>query len=401
MSLGGYKFAGRFCQKGSLTDQQWALLMHKTKVAAFMAANTLSGAGWDYDMAGSPDGNYHCLDSVGNNYVTVFKRMNGENDYTWFAIYTMTYATKTGTQTGTAKRSLFGGKFISGDSRVFYVGVFASAFFRIGNSQISYNDSLLDLTITNNGSTPLMPMANSATAVESYGVYQDAGAYGNDLTLFVKSMNYYGFALKDSDIIMFSGFDASGSFDPSSVCCSIASGNAFSTFIYNNDSKGVFAANLQSAGSGGAWDEQSIRPTSSTTAFPITACQYDNGNTAIPAYLDCVELSSWSGMVDVYPFQAISAFTDISGKGTIKINFLAVNMPKTSTLVNPTYSSAANGNYLTAISSSSTVAAKSINGAINPAGSGGEACYRVIYVGWDPSNPDITQASSWTEYTDA
>ena len=48
MSLGGYKFAGRYCEKGSLTDQQWALLMHKTRLAAFMAANTLSGAGWHF-----------------------------------------------------------------------------------------------------------------------------------------------------------------------------------------------------------------------------------------------------------------------------------------------------------------------------------------------------------------
>ena len=30
MSLGGYKFAGRYCEKGSLTDAQWALRMHKT-----------------------------------------------------------------------------------------------------------------------------------------------------------------------------------------------------------------------------------------------------------------------------------------------------------------------------------------------------------------------------------
>lgn len=397
MSLGGYKFAGKYCERGSLTDQQWALLMHKTKVAAFMAANTLSGAGWGYDMTGSPDGNYHCLDAVGNNYVTVFKRTNGENDYTWFAIYTLTYATKTGTQAGTVKRSLFSGKFVSGDVRVFYVGVFASAFYRIGNSQISYDDSLLDLTITNNGSTPLLPMANSATAIQASNVYQDSSAYGNAITLFVKSRNYYGFALKDSDIVMFSGFDTNGGFDPASVCCSIASGNAFSAFIYSNDFKGVIAANLQSAGNGGAWDEQSVRPTSGTT-FPITACQYNNGDTAIPAYLDCVELSSWSGMVDSYPFQAVSAFTDISGKGTVKVDFLAVNMPKSSYLVSPIYSSAANGNYLAVLASSSTVAAKSINGAINAAGSGDEACYRVIYVGWDPSNPDITQASAWQLY---
>ena len=42
MSLGGYKFTGKYCNRGSLTDTQWVLLMHKTKVAAFMGANTLS-----------------------------------------------------------------------------------------------------------------------------------------------------------------------------------------------------------------------------------------------------------------------------------------------------------------------------------------------------------------------
>lgn len=389
MSLGGYKFAGKYCEKGSLTDVQWALRMHKTKVAAFMAANTLSGAGWDYDMTGSPDGVYHCLDAVGNNYVTVFKRQNGENDYTWFAIYTLTYATKTGTQAGTVKRSLFSGKFIPNNTSSFYVGAFATAYYRIGNAQISYNDSLLDLTNTNNGSTPLMPMGNTATLKSNY--YSDSTAYGDTLTFFVKSSNYYGFALKDSDIVMFAGFDES------SLCCSIASGKAFSYFVHSNDSNGVLAINLQTGGDDPAYDEQSVRA-HSETVFPITACQYENGDTAIPAYLQCVELSSWSGLVDSYPFQSLCAFTDVSGKGTVKVDFLSVNMPKISNQVSAIFSTVANGNYLTVLETSSIIGASSINSAKNAAGSGGEACYRVIYVGWDPSNPDITQASAWQLY---
>lgn len=393
MSLGGYKFRGYYCQKGSLTDAQWALLMHKTKVAAFMAANTAASAGWDYDMTGSPDGNYHCLDSVGNNYVTVFKRTNGENDYTWFALYTLTYATKTGTNTGSVQRSLMSGRFVLNSGYVFYVGTFACAYFRIGNSAISYNDSLLDLTMSNNGSTPLIPMANTATARN----YSDSDYFGRTITLFNKTSNYYGFAIKGCDIIMFAGFGA----NTTDLCCSLASGNAFSRMIYDADTKKVFAANLQSTGEGGDWDEVSSRKTNGEIAFPVTACQESNGNTAVPAYLTCSDLAQWSGLPEEYPFISLSAFTSTTGKGVINVGLICANMPKTAGQAVGIYSSVAGGKLLAAIKTDGTYYAKTINNAPNPDSPSGYpwTIYRVIYVGWDPSNPDITQASSWTEFT--
>ena len=46
MALGGYKFAGYKCSNdGTLTDAQWALRIHKTRIKAFLEANTLANTG--------------------------------------------------------------------------------------------------------------------------------------------------------------------------------------------------------------------------------------------------------------------------------------------------------------------------------------------------------------------
>ena len=51
MSLGGYKFEGRYSNRGSLTDTEWCLQIHKTRIAAFMAANARANAGWTFDYS--------------------------------------------------------------------------------------------------------------------------------------------------------------------------------------------------------------------------------------------------------------------------------------------------------------------------------------------------------------
>lgn len=385
MSLGGYKFAGRYCQKGSLTDAQWALKMHKTKVAAFMAANTLSGAGWDYDMTGSPDGNYHCLDTVGNNYVTVFKRTNGTDDYTWFALYTLTYFTGTGTASGSVKVALVNNMLSSTN---YYIGYNACNFYRIGTFAIAYND---DLTATATGTTGLLVVGNSASMNSNVGSsYYPTSSYAATGASSV----YFGFAEKSDDIVMFQGCDSL-----SNIGVSVASGHAFSSFVNSNDSKGLFAYNLQRQANGQNGAENASRNTNGTKS-ELNALQLYTGDVAYGAPVGAHEIFAiFTQSPQEYPYQSVPVFcynaqSKNYGKGTLKLELIAENAENATPSSSSSFATVANGKYLTVLTGS-VVVISALNEIIGIPNS-----YFRLYVGWDPSNPDITQASSWTEYTD-
>lgn len=396
MSLGGYKFRGYYCQKGSLTDAQWALLMHKTKVAAFMAANTAASAGWEYDMTGSPDGNYHCLDSVGNNYVTVFKRTNGENDYTWFALYTLTIFTWSGTTyNGAVKLYLTS---ISVDGTSVYPGYYACNFYRIGTAQISYSDSLATGPNELINSTLCIPVGNpggSATDI-SNSYYPDNNTSTRDMGTV-----YYGFALKNDDVIMFQGGAASST----SLCCSVASGHAFSSFVNPDDETGILAYNTQYLRYTSTYNNESNNRDFVSNGMNSKLCYAFNGYSGIAneATLGAIPLAYYSSAVTNYPFQSLSVYrvyntsTKNYGKGTLKLELLSISFQGAANLVPSIYSSVANGNLMCINNITSTgFTTYALNG--NP-NNYGITLYPALYVGWDPSNPDITQASAWTEYT--
>ena len=391
MSLGGYKFAGRYCEKGSLTNQQWARRIHEAKISAFMAANSLSNAGWDYDMSGSPDGNTHCLDSVGNNYVTVFKRTNSDGDYTWFSLYTLTYYTYLGTNTGAAKIWIINNKI---GSQNYYIGYRASNFYRIGTSQISYDDSLDTDPDLKKYVTPLLPMgnigANSSDITSSYYPPSNTSASS-------ASTVYTGFAIKEDNIIMFLGV---GSYNSSYLCCSLASGHAYSALLNDNDTATVFSINFQSQSTSSSGYEISQRLTSTnSTSFLAELCvsvRYD-GTPSWPDYISCIPLADYTNTSQLCPYQSVSVLdvlndiSGIKGKGFVKVDLMAINESESSTNLT-VYSTVANGNYLVVLSSPSTLKYNVINTSLTV------DRYTSCYVGWDTSNPDITQSSSWLLY---
>lgn len=393
MSLGGYKFAGKYCEKGSLTDAQWALLMHKTKVAAFMAANALANAGWDYDMTGSPDGNYHCLDAVGNNYVTVFKRTNGENDYTWFAIYTLTKFTGTGTDSGAVKL------YIQANYSNMYYGYYACNFYRIGTSQIAYSDSLATAPASMSNATGCLPVGNPGTSTSdiSSGYYPPA----NTSLVSVTSASF-GYAIKGDSIVMLQG-QGTGFF-ASYLKCSIASGHAFSSFVNNGDTNGLFAYNTQIETTNISNYENVERDAvDSNMASRLCVCANKSGGVDYSTYFSALPFSAYSTSVQEYPFQSLQVFgvqntaLATSGKGSISIDLMAINFPGANKgLVPDVYSTFANGNYLVVRRVSGTYYLSTY--IYNTADT--VQWNAALYVGWDPSNPDITQASAWTEYTE-
>lgn len=393
MTIGGYKFAGKYCSKGTLSASQWALLMHKTKVAAFMAANTMAETGWAYDMTGSPDGNYHCLDAVGNNYVTVFKRQNADESYSWFAIYTLTKYTWGGTDTGAVKKWV-----LNNYSK--YLGYYATSYYRISTSQIAYDyDIATDPTAPINATT-LLPMGNTGDNSIDIGsnYYPPSNTSLNDV-----SVASFGFALKNDSVIMFQNHGSG--LPASNLACSIASGHGFSTFVNPDDTCGIFAWNTQYNYTVASAYENAARYVASST-LEAELCAAVDGDTGIVKYtakLGVLPLATWDTSIQNYPFQSISVFdvkntaSSSTGKGTIAVDLLALNLPgKNQGLVPSVYSTMANGNFLCirAISGTSYLTFSGFNQLDNLQWNA------AVYCGWDPSNPDITQPSAWTEYTE-
>lgn len=395
MSLGGYKFAGRYCEKGSLTDVQWALRMHKTKVAAFMAANALANAGWDYDMAGSPDGNYHCLDSVGYNYVTCFKRFVDENTTHYFSIFTLTrYGGTSVTTAGYVATNRFarGAQGNNDTSTTYYLGAsYASYFVRYGVVPFSYSTAATQL---DNGQSYLLPAGNPG--------YRSSwsGSSTNDSTrtLLAVSTNYYGFAIKGSSIITFTGPSVSG------VAVSLLSIDAFSSKFVdgNNALSDTLMINIQGIASSKFEKDDAYYVASSSIV--VASCPNGTQNaTDSFSIIDCDPLAFYVATnIQAYPFQSVSVKTwrtDETSKtiarGTVNVDLLAINYPES---LLTKFTTAANGKYLV------------LNGVDSPTNPPqklfGQVSYPRdhnyytigVYCGWDPSNPDITQASAWQLY---
>jgi hypothetical protein len=401
MYLGGYKFAGVKVQRGdNEAFESWALNIHKSKIEAFMRANTLSNAGWVLDMNGSSGGLYHDLTldlglDYTFNYVTVFKRVNDSSSTTWFAIYTLGKQTKTGTADpfDSVRRSLVQTRLY--DDNIWTLGCYATYFIRIGSSRISYSDSLLDLSSSNIGSTPLIPVGNPGTA--SSADYSDTLFYGWYKTEIAWNQIYFGFAIKEDDVIVFSG----DSLSSNSICVTVASGRAF---VNSSDSYGCFILNTQSASTGSRWYESDSRSRPDTNMeMPVAVCQDSLGTTMIPVTVSACPLASWNGTGIDAPYQSLSVYgitsnsSGIFSKGIVKVDLLSINMPTANN--SSYYAPYAGGNYLAIAKQTSTTSflgKKGLNGAYYP-----NNYYATLFVGWDSSNPDITQSSSWILHTES
>jgi len=392
MSLGGYMFEGRFCQKGSLTDVQWYHLLHATRVAAFMAANTRANAGWEYDMTGSSDGNIHCLDAVGNNYVTCFKNTAKG---TYFALYTLCKATGTGTDSGSVQVTQIYGA-IPSSSTSYYIGSNCCCFYSLSKSHIAYD--------TKPGSADtgkdLFPVGNTGCTLSGLG----SGYTTVSNTIAGRTKCYFGFAIKGDDIVM---LQDDTSVDVSYLCTSIASGSAFSSFVNANDTKGMFCLNTQYSNSTAASDYEYGGRNVTSNALTMQLCNVETytGSKIRSASLGFTPLTYYSGNMQEYPFESIYVFnvpnseSNVYGKGTLKVDLMSVNLQNRSNHVVPTvYSTVAGGNYLTV----RNITDSSFGYIFNRVNASSDLTVHVaIYCGWDASNPDITQESAWTEYTES
>lgn len=400
MSLGGYKFAGKYCEKGSLTDVQWALLVHKTRLASFMASNALSNAGWSFDQTGGDIafGTYgnviYSLDSVGNNYVSFMK--HGTDSPTYIAVITAFYW-------GASSQSNVGK--IDGPWQLRYgneqfIGASNSLFHRLSRTQLT----ALNLFSSISGATPLIPLGFVMSTATGYSGMTPSRSYS-----FPSQSSFYaGYAIKEARVIAF----ASKSVTQKAIHVSALGIGARTNIIPSSNTNDTFATSFFGAyfGSSGATSYGDCvdidAEDSDSYQYGATIILDSSGNVQL-ATVGCPGFSQFVQTVSPqdYPFGSVFFVSaNATGRnsiyaGSALIDFIASNVsPSKQTNRMQAY---AGGNYLFvatenytqsfpygkfAFTSYQTILSSAVNG------------YPALYVGWDPSNPDITQASAWQLY---
>lgn len=408
MALGGYKFAGYKCNRGETTDLQWVLLCHKTRVKAFLSSSSSANAGWTFDpdftsgmySYGTSGNVIYSMDELGYNLVSFFKHGDGDS---YFAILTLGYYQ--------ASQNL-----ASGCVKINTPTVFGSLSYRVGNgctmfckvskTQITPSD-VLDRV---NGELYMMPCGKFLQDA-NYNNGPKPTTWENDKYTYLGLSGSYsvhaGFAIKGINIISFMGYAASG------LCISCFSSNAFSSVFNDGDIYTQFALNAMASTSGVSNNERDNKfPTGSlSTEFGVyvltingdalsstnnptlvfRGVAYVAGNMSLP-------LMSYDSLV-VDNIYAWDSTHNSGGKGIVSIDFLAYNVFTRSQDLPAAYAVVANGNYMCASNVTSTsLKPYPLNKLYTT--SSGPKFFPVLYIGWDPSNPDITQESAWTEYTE-
>jgi hypothetical protein len=213
------------------------------------------------------------------------------------------------------------------------------------------------------------------------------------------SLFYYGFAVKGRHIITFYG----GGGVPSAYApVTVFSADAFQT-VYNTDETVrygnvlfSFSTNVSYYGErAGSSGEQNVLSTNFS---------YVDGNSNYlgATWMFAPYATGVAQPTEIYPFESVSlsnvekpsgSYYKCAGRGVFPIDLIA-RMTMSGAAFSR-LSTAGNGNYLTVYKNSSATY-------VYPIGQASQNRFTVnenLFVGWDPSNPDLTQASAWTEYT--
>lgn len=391
MSLGGYKFVGfKYVRPNSYTgtdDEVKAeiLKIHKGKLKAFLDSCAASGAEWAFSHT---DGDLHFqsygkvifkLDLLGFNLVSFF-RYGSEDAY--FAIISLSDAATT------SGRSL----------------QLANYYYYYDNSTLNmitvdrnnfYCMSLADLTITNINTMPTL----DRLAIDNYG-HNGLWNTQTNLEKYIVDLEYVGYATKGKAIIQIRTSSLSGNFR--AKICAIDCMKMSSP----NDNKNIFQfATGSTISSSASLDYNAMNGYIQTLNYDGVPYELDShsSNTGKNAglFVTPASQSICNSPGSVVPYEQVvitpgvnrtaGTFINNDGilsKGRVNIDLLATNnvFPTTNFVGGATF---ANGNYLYI----GGVVTTSADAATRPLS-------RIYYCGWDPSNPDITQESAWTEYTE-
>lgn len=392
MALGGYLFDGYKCTKPSgATNAEWAMLIHKTRIKSFIGAAENNDE-WHFDND-KEEGDYsfedygnviYDIDNSGGMNLVSFFRYKNENKY--FAIVSMfnqtTQFNSDACGTGFYKNSSYN-LFGSGRScfEVASIEPFASVDFMLTGK--TYPTSALSM----------MPISNPGNGSATPSLVTPSSTY----TFFKAATCYFGHCVKGENIISFSSTDTYAPTGNSPYIWCVVHGfgamslsspadtyNVFSitfdpSYNYENgysswSSNGVSSYNQTLKSDGTRYNKVDISCALSLSFRPSRAL-IANGYNIMP--FESVSIMAY------YSTTPIS--TDgICSKGMLINDLIAMNGGSSSSYFSK-YTPYANGNYLL------------INH--NTQNYMGEQCN--YYVGWDPSNPEITSETAWTAYTGA
>lgn len=405
MSLGGYKFAGYKCTKASgMSDADLGLLIHKTRLKAFVEACSKAGADWHFcknggthDFEGNTGVIYNIIGVV-NDFASYFQYGN-ENKY--FAIITCPDITD----------DLFHDKargkgYYEGNNTNRYLWTYRTMFHCASVSPLDVDFFIKQDNggVANypSGALPIIPISTFYLNTTSHtSVTPDNGkwfSYPRD-----GYYDLFGYAVKGSNIITF----ATQNYPDNNY---IATGQFFVNVIgfgamhlsSQSDNYNIFHVSLSMQ----TTDTNECVYVKKNTWHITKSQQTLNSNGELYAienkpsslYLSTLTLASYVyGISEDVPYAALRLVTHelpdgemrttapllnsdgITSKGYIDIDLIAGSITNGYASLNAC-GAYANGNYL--------LACKDYSG------------YQQYYVGWDPSNPDITLDASWEEYTE-
>jgi hypothetical protein len=392
MSLGGYKFAGYKCNRGSLSDTEFCLLMHKTRLKAFVEACSKTESDWGFCKNSgtinfeSNTGVIYDVNSNGYNYVS-FLQYKNENKY--LAILTLPNQTS-GYFNDAAK--IYDYSTISYPCNMYYFTCFHCA------SLDPFDDYQFFL---NSHTYPtkalqLLPITNLYTHSDSVANLDTQWSFYADATRGYTC--YFGYAVKGSKILSFASTSDMDYLTYGYINATILGFDAMK-LSSSSDTCNIFAACLRDERTGEiGWSHVTVNnngPNKHIITLTGTGNRFNGKNKSSNCMtLNNSHIAITDGTSNTIPFCAETVISGdrnynqissglnsdgILSKGIIDIDFLASNIRPGDSLLD--CEKVSNGNYL--------LVSRGTTNEYSPQ----------YYVGWDHSNPDIKLDSSWSEYT--
>lgn len=401
MSLGGYKFRGYTAQRPSgMSNTDWYLLIHKTRVKAFLDASAAANAGWVIDYTDgqldfeSTIGAIYQLDDLGYNYVTAF-RIPNEDAYFQIITFCKWSTSTSDPANGTINCSSIINYYYANYSYSSYMTQLSKTtmFHRIG----TYRKDPTNLS-SKYGYTPLF-QAGSVFSNTSGNYTVDADS---DSNIFPNYSCGYGYAVKGKHIISIVKNGTSFSY-------SLLSADIYQSVFNSTDKFAKFnAVGFQDRGqtnqSATSYYGEINWDTSSETHYYTERYVASSSSSVDQAFIP-LRTSNYTQATTVYPFSSVytimianSQDIQTNGIGSIPVDLLATNTT-TGALFNRG-SVVANGNYICVSSRSPSSATYAIALSFKPISGWGNSNYigENIFLGWDPSNPDLNESTSWPVY---
>ena len=420
MAFGGYKFKGYKVVRANLTNNtyaNWCLLVHQARIKAFMESCALSGAQWHFSKTNGPlsfedygnviyrvangNGEYH-------DYLSFFQY---ENEELYYMISTLGeyYWTGRGIPVINTYYQYRGG--MEGTQLLKHAGY---------SSALSLQP-FDDLGPFGSYPSQALPCTSqlSGTGVNFFtnGVNENTSGFIPSVAISFK----VGYATKGKDIITVC---------PYNKCC-IESGDAFSSLCDSSDTYTLAKIILGYLG-----DENSYYTSSNSVSLDNWSNECLDTSGRRSSRLTSTNSSSYNNLAivpsgisyfalggDKIPYSAMYLNTtgsynnlvslneeNMFSKGVIKTELLCSNSYYSETKSNqPTIGSTVMGGNLLVVHecqqmpSTGGLFRSRIHGGYTIPGTGYTENYAicfmfpVAYVGWDPSNPDIKDESSWPE----